>query len=127
PGGVFIAAPKIAARLSSALHPLERLWQTDGAAAALREIEHRLPDADQDFLLAALRLLERKLDPLGIPTVFRCLTHTSASVREHAKQAVKALGWEKTAATIEELARRADEERVGIVLEGLAAFEAHPS
>jgi serine/threonine protein kinase len=119
PGGVFISAPKNVPRT-------ERLWEAEGTVTAVQEIEQRLPDADESFLMSALRLLERRQDPAGILVIFRCLTHTSISVREYAKRAMQALGWERTIAAIEELARCPDEERMGVILDGLAAFEAHP-
>jgi serine/threonine protein kinase len=93
------------------------------------EIEKRLDTAlgagDEPAVIEALRLLRRARDPAAVPWVFRCLPHPSGAVRDRARKALQALGWEKAAAAAEELARRHDEERLGFVLEGLAALEAH--
>jgi hypothetical protein len=73
-----------------------------------------------------LRLLERQREPSGIPVIFRCLAHPAERVREQARKAVAAIGWPAATVAIETVARGDDEEKVGSILDGLAAFEAHP-
>jgi serine/threonine protein kinase len=53
------------------------------------------------------------------------MVHPSTEVRQRAKLAARALGWEKTSAAIAELARRGVAEPIRCVLDGLAAFESH--
>jgi serine/threonine protein kinase len=127
PGGVYISAPMTPARPPTGLPAIERLWHKEGAAAAVRAIEHQLAGADEAALIAMLRMLERNEEPAGIPAIFRCLVHPSEAVRRSATRAVQAIGWDKTAAAIEGLAKRAGEDHLGVILEGLAAFEAHPT
>jgi serine/threonine protein kinase len=126
PGGVFISAPRPGAAAQAATLPgLDRLWHQDGPAAAVQEMERRLAGADEAALVAMLRFLERRKDPAAVPVLFRCLVHASEAVRVQAMRAVKAVRWEKTAAAVEALARTGDEGRLDVVLEGLAALEAH--
>jgi serine/threonine protein kinase len=129
PGGVYISAPAPRPRpdpslLSPAL-AAERVWREEGPAAAVREIERALPVAGVDSLLGLLDLLGRMNDPAGVPSVFRCLTNASEAVRQRARRVLHAFGWERAVSAVEDLARRADGERVGAVLDGLAAFESH--
>jgi serine/threonine protein kinase len=107
------------------LGPLERLWREAGVAGVREEMGRRAAAGDREWLIALLRFLRKARDPAGVPLVFGCLAHEAEAVRERARKAVHALGWEQTTAAVEELARRGDEADVGPVLEGLAAFEAH--
>jgi hypothetical protein len=81
---------------------------------------------DVSQLTSVVELLASINDPAGIPLLFRCLAHQSNAVRHRAKKVVQAFGWAKVAVIIEELARRGEPEHVNSVLDGLAAFEAHP-
>ena len=81
--------------------------------------------ARADELLAALDLLGMMKDPAGVPLLFRCLAHSTESIRERARQVIGAFGWDRVTATIEDVARRGIEEQVVPILDGLAAFEAH--
>jgi serine/threonine protein kinase len=120
-GGVFISMPK---KRPPPEAPAEfvSLWQQD-RVGALRWLEQQLPQAEEASLLSVLRLLRRQPDPTAIPVLFRCLSLSSETVRRAALEAVDAIGWPKTSARVEELARQADPEMPAI-LEGLAAFEA---
>jgi serine/threonine protein kinase len=106
--------------------PLERLWREQGAAAAVQAIEQTLPDAGEEPLQRALRLLGRMKEATGIPTIFRCLAHASEAVRKEARSALHALNWETVVGAVEGLARRGDPAGMAAVLDGLNAFEAHP-
>jgi serine/threonine protein kinase len=59
-----------------------------------------------------------------VPVLFRYLLHGSAAVREHARRSLQAIGWEKSLAAVENLARRADAAAAVALLDGLAVFEA---
>jgi serine/threonine protein kinase len=127
PGGVYLSEPRLALLSeTSSSFTLERLWVEKGAMAALALIEQRLPFGDEAFLIPVLRLLERKEDPAGLPVIFRCLAHSSALVRDRASRALQSLGWERTATAVEQLARRADEQQLGAILDGMMAIESHP-
>ena len=84
------------------------------------------PGAEEARLVYILDRLERSKDPEMVPVLFQCLAHPSDEVRRKAKAALDAFGWEAVIAAIEGLARRGDGERVGHILDGLEAFEAHP-
>jgi serine/threonine protein kinase len=88
-------------------------------------IKEQVAAADELTLPRLLRSLGKKGDPAGLPSIFRCLAHRLEAVRHSARKAVHAFGWTRAASAIEELARGGDEEDMGFVLEGLAAFEAH--
>jgi serine/threonine protein kinase len=131
-GGVYVSVPNRNGDDrdgSVARSPLrataERLWSTQGSAAAIREIEGSMEGARAEELLAALDLLGIMKDPAGVPLLFRCLAHPSESIRERARQVIVALGWDRVTATIEDVARRGIEEQVVPILDGMAAFEAH--
>jgi serine/threonine protein kinase len=76
-------------------------------------------------LITRLEARRRSRDPAGIPEIFGGLVHESKAVRESAKTAARALGWEKTSAAILGLARQGAANQMRPVLEGLAAFESH--
>jgi serine/threonine protein kinase len=131
PGGVYLSAPRRegdARRLevgrASILGTAQRLWREQGPPDAICEIERAIDAADASEVIALLDLLIMMKDPGAIPVLFRCLAHCSQAVRDRARRAVQALGWEDVTAAVEELARRGDGHVVDI-LDGLAAFEAH--
>jgi serine/threonine protein kinase len=126
PGGVYLSSPKGTRKRTSITCPAAKIWREQGAVAAIREIEQIAVGGDTAPLFTNLDLLRRMHHPASVPFLFRCLTHSSETVREQAMQAIRALGWETTSAAIEILARQADSEKTGAILEGLAAFEAHP-
>jgi hypothetical protein len=101
------------------------LWRDQGAVAAIREIERMIEGADVGELTSILDLLKSMRDVAGIPLLLRCVAHPSEEVRTPAKKVVHTFRWGEVAATVEDLARRGDVERVGFVLDGLAAFETH--
>jgi serine/threonine protein kinase len=92
----------------------------------LHEVDRRMASADEDELRRLLRLMRHAADPVYVPPIFRCLGHPSEAVRQQARQAVHTLGWDKVSDAAEELARRGDRAGITAVLDGLAAFEAHP-
>jgi serine/threonine protein kinase len=92
----------------------------------LRDLEQRLVAADADELRRLLRLVRQSGDPCFVPAVFRCLSHPVEAVRDQARKVVHAFGWDKVAAAAENLARDGDGVACAAVLDGLAAFEAHP-
>jgi len=132
PGGVYLSAPQ-GRRVegtpkpsrSAAVLAIERVWREQGPVAAIREIEQTMEGAEVSQLTSILDLLKAMNNPAGIPLLFRCLAHANEDVRTAANRVVQTFRWEDVAAAIEDLARRGDVERVGFVLDGLAAFEAH--
>jgi serine/threonine-protein kinase len=105
---------------------LERLWREQGIAAVLRQAEGPLASGDKEELRRLLRFLRQTGDSACAPLVFRCLAHPAEAVREQARKAIHALGWDKVSAAAEDLARCGDAPAVAAVLDGLAAFETHP-
>jgi serine/threonine-protein kinase len=122
---VHISTPAAAPKPPVPASPMEHLWRSEGALAAVAAMERAAPEAGEEELVGMLRLLRRMGDPAGIPLVFRCLAHRSPAVRERAHKAVLALGWDRVSAAIFERAAALDDERLGHVLEGLAAFASH--
>src|SRR5262245_18432646 len=102
----------------------DRLAREEGPAAAVGEIERRMHAADEPTLLQLLRQLGKIADPAALPAICRCLPHTSEAVRDTAKRALQAIGHDRTIKAVEEQARRADPGTVGVLLDGLAVFEA---
>jgi serine/threonine protein kinase len=91
-----------------------------------QEMEQRMAAAGEDELQRLLRLVRHTADPVYVPHIFRCLGHAAEAVRQQARRAVHALGWDKVSDAAEELARRDEAAGIAAVLDGLAAFEAHP-
>ena len=116
PGGVYLATPR--------KHPCEP-GDAEEHDALIRKIEDALAAADVPTVLANLSFLVRLRRPAALPTLFQCLTHRSAEVRQRAQQGIQSLGWERVAADVEDLARRGEVGRFSGVLAGLAAFESH--
>ncbi|MFI5453922.1 MAG: protein kinase [Isosphaerales bacterium] len=121
PGGVFLSAPL--STLSST--PYEGNKRIDDVGDAACSCEQDLDGEPVDALIARLDAIRRSRDPAGIPAIFGGLVHGSNKVREQAKVAARALGWERTSAAILDLARQGVANQVRTVLEGLAAFESH--
>jgi serine/threonine protein kinase len=90
------------------------------------EIEGQMQSANEVELQRLLHLLERREDSACIRLIFRCLLHSSESVRSRARQALHSVGWNKVSAAVEDLARSGDPGLIRTVLDGLAAFESHP-
>jgi serine/threonine protein kinase len=104
---------------------LEQEWDEKGPSEAIRKIEAHLTGLDEEARIEVLRFLEEKKHPASSPILFRCLADRSEAVRKRARKAVQVIGWGATTDAIIDLARTSDDERVGFVLEGLAALEAH--
>jgi serine/threonine protein kinase len=132
PGGTYISAPR---RTSAEGRPksgramavvtAERLWRERGAEAAVSELERTTDWADGEQLISILDLLRVMEHPAAMPLLFQCLAHAREEIRSRAKQIVHTIGWAKVAGFIEVLALHGDAEQFGVVLDGLAAFEAH--
>jgi serine/threonine protein kinase len=122
----YVSFPKGRDTNQPLLAIIERIWREEGSEAAIRRIEKEMADADEHVLKQLLRLLGTKAHPAGIPSIFRCLCHTSESVRQHARKAVHAMGWDKVSAAALELPTRGNAEHTDLVLDGLTAFESHP-
>jgi serine/threonine protein kinase len=90
------------------------------------EVERRLTSGDEEALQQVLRLLRQAPDPVFLPQIFRCLGYPSEAVRQQARKAVHTLGWDKVSDAAADLARRDPAAGIPAVLDGLAAFEAHP-
>jgi serine/threonine protein kinase len=122
----YISSPNLHTTASDA-DPIERLWREHGAAAAVQEVGRLLPGGDEATLRRALRFLGRVKEPAGIPAIFRCLAHAAETVRSEAGFALRSFRWEAVVTAVESLARQGDREATGAVLDGLNAFEAHPT
>ena len=122
PGGVFLSAPPRSTLLGAQYQADERIDDVRDAADSCVQDLGRQP---VDALIARLDAIRRSRDSAGIPTIFGGLVHGSNKVREQAKLAARALGWERTSAAILALARQGVADQVRTVLEGLAAFESH--
>lgn len=113
---------------------LGALDQTQGQPSELdapitaEEIERRMASGDERELRAMLRVLARQGDVtlLGVPHVLRCVAHPSDKVRQEARRTIHAIGWDKVGAASVACAERADAMVMAGILDGLAAFEAHP-
>jgi serine/threonine protein kinase len=121
----YISSPKTPT-IHSDTDSFERIWREQGSLAAIREIEQTVPKADEPWLRRAVCWLGRIKEPVGIPTLFRCLSHASAPVRNEARAALHSFGWETVVSAAEGVARSGEPEAVGAILDGLNAFEAHP-
>jgi serine/threonine protein kinase len=121
----YTTAKDMAEEISQALESGKSDPSRD-TAIPLPELERRMASADADELRRLLRLLQHAADPLYVPPIFRCLGHPSEAVRQQARKAAHALGWDKVSDAAENLARQEDEAGIAAVLDGLAAFEAHP-
>jgi serine/threonine protein kinase len=131
-GGVYLTAPRdkrepgrAGPGRSPAVVAIERLWRQSGAEAAIVEVERTFEAAGAGELAALLDLLAPAPFPAAIPLILRCLAHPGDEVRDRAKRVLKAFGWDRMRASVEVLAARADAARIGAVLDGLGAFEAH--
>jgi serine/threonine protein kinase len=122
-GGVYLARPRRRSA-GSLLVSFERLRREEGDEAVVREVERRLPSCTEPELLELLRRLGHLAHPAAVPALFRYLLHSSASVREQARRALQAIGWEKSLAFAEDHARSADDAARESLLAGLAVFEA---
>ncbi|MCI0456477.1 MAG: protein kinase [Gemmataceae bacterium] len=124
-GGVYLTAPRGGCRPLAGRSTVGRWSDADGSTT-VRDMEQAADTASPDELLERLRQLERHADPSAVPVVFRCLAHPSADVRRQAARVRDAIGWGRVVTAAEGLARRGETERVGHVLDGLNAIEAHP-
>jgi serine/threonine protein kinase len=106
------------------LQSFERLRREEGDEAVVRQIERHLEGAGDADLPELLRRLGRLAHPAAVPALFRYLPHACTAVREQARRALQAIGWEKSLAAVEALARGADAAAGAALLDGLAVFEA---
>jgi serine/threonine protein kinase len=79
----------------------------------------------QAELIEWLRSARRRRDPEMLPLVFRSLGHKIEAVRQRAQRTLRAFGWEAVTEGVKSLARTGDGEKLGWVLDGLEALEAH--
>ena len=118
---VYLSHPKSDKVLPALEHG--QLSPEEETAAAIRRIEE---ESDEIVLVPALRRLATTGGAATIPPLFRCLAHPSGQVRKEAKRAIHSIGWDKAAGVAISLAAGGDAKQVNMVLDGLAAFEAHP-
>jgi serine/threonine protein kinase len=128
---IFLSSPGLRPEEKNSTTPLlERLWKELGPDRVMADLEGQLRDQGEPWLRSVLGFLRKKRDPVTIPFLFHCLAHHSEPIRERAKKFVAAHGWEAIAASSLQVARHADAEhgpeRVGFLLDGLAAIEANP-
>jgi serine/threonine protein kinase len=122
----YTTAKDMAQEVSRAIESRKHREHDQNTVMSLKEIEKRIAFADEVELRRLLRYMKEVGDPACVPLVFRCLSHSSEAVRQHARTVVHSLGWDKVADTAEEIAHRGDEVGIAAVLDGLAAFESHP-
>jgi serine/threonine protein kinase len=91
----------------------------------LRQIEGHLVVAADAVVLSALETIREQRLLSGVPILFHCLAHPVEAVRLAAKTTLKELRWARVSEQICCLAETQDEAKMGFVLEGLAAIEAH--
>jgi serine/threonine protein kinase len=122
PGGVILS-------IRPQLSLLDTPYPAEAKAHAVGDKTRKFDDGSGvepvELTIARLEAYRRSRDPAGIPDVFLGLVHDSKEVRERAKMAVRAFGWEKTSAAVLELGRQGAANQVRPILEGLAAFESH--
>jgi serine/threonine-protein kinase len=119
-------ARDMAEELRQALASAGGRGREPGPGLDLQEVKRRMTSAGEAELRQLLRWLRRQGDPACVPLLFRCLAHPAEQIRGQARKAVHALGWAKVSEAAEELARQGAAGDVAAVLDGLAAFEAHP-
>jgi serine/threonine protein kinase len=102
---------------------IEQLWDSEGPDEAIRVLESEFLDYDEDSLIAVLRLLGEKKAPVCVPIIFRLLADRSETVRKRARKVLLAIGWPRAAAAVRNPDLHTHAERIGFVLEGLAALE----
>jgi serine/threonine protein kinase len=122
----YTTAKDLAQELFRAVESIRIDKRAPDTALPLPEVERRMASADEKELRRLLRFLQETGDPACVPLVFRYLSHSSEAVRQQARRAVHALGWDKVSDAAEDIARRDDAAGIAAVLDGLAAFEAHP-
>ncbi len=124
-GGVYLSRPrglKGSSRPSAAAEGEER---EEHNRNSIHQVERLFAEGPEDRLVSALDDLWHLDDAEAVPFFFRGLTHSSRRVRERARKALRSLGWERTTSAVEVIARKGDPERIGQILDGLAAFESH--
>jgi serine/threonine protein kinase/uncharacterized caspase-like protein len=107
------------------LSTVQPAHRPDAEPRSTAEQEAQQTTAEDDEIVTRLRGLRHRPDSSALPFIFRSLAHRAEPVRQRARQALHALGWDHASRTAEDLARSADCENVGALLEGLAALEAH--
>jgi serine/threonine protein kinase len=122
----YSTAKDMAVELYRAIEAIEDRARELDRVNSLVVIEQQMSSADEDELRRLLRSLQQAGDPACVRLVFRYLAHPSEAVREQARKVIHSLGWSKVSAAIEDLARRGEAADIASVLDGLAAFEAHP-
>jgi serine/threonine protein kinase len=122
----YTTAKDMAQELLATVEPSEGGADVREPAVTVEEVEARMASADAEELRRLLRGLQRAGGPACVPVVFRCLGHPAEAVRRQARQVVHSLGWDKVSDAAEAMARRDGAAGIAGVLDGLAAFEAHP-
>jgi serine/threonine protein kinase len=125
PGGVYLSRPGARRGPPDVLATIGPPSGPAEAAAMIEEAGRALHGTDTGRIHAALEWFRRAQSPEALPGVFKTLTHASPAVRERAKETLQAIGWKRTAALVEDLARGTESGSFGDILDGLAAFEAH--
>lgn len=96
--------------------PVDEKW--------LRDVEGKLVGGTHEFLLSALEVLRQNAVTEGVTVIFHCLAHQSETVRLAAKETLKTFRWAHVSEEIRRIAETAEEDRISLILEGLAAIEA---
>ena len=109
----------------STVRPRKPVPVPDLPAPSTHDSDARHTTAEDEEVVVRLRALRRRPDPAGVPFIFQSLAHRAEPVRQRARQALHALGWEAASRSAEDLAQQGGVEAVSALLEGLAALEAH--
>lgn len=117
---VYLSRPKSGKVMPALEHG--QLSPEEETAAAMRCVQEQ---SDEVTLVPALRRLSTTGGIASIPAFFRCLAHPSGQVRKEAKRAIHSIGWDKAAGAIASIVTAGDAKQVNMILDGLAAFEAH--
>jgi serine/threonine protein kinase len=107
------------------LSTVQTAGHSESKPRSTAENELEQTTAEDEEIIVRLRGLRHRPDPSALPLIFRSLAHRAEPVRQRARQALHALGWDQASRQAEEIARVADADNVGALLDGLAALEAH--
>jgi serine/threonine protein kinase/uncharacterized caspase-like protein len=107
------------------LSTVHAVGQPDTEPRSTADNDRQQTTAEDEETIVRLRGLRHRPDPTALPLIFRSLAHRAEPVRQRARQALHALGWDQASRKAEEIARAADADDVGALLDGLAALEAH--
>jgi serine/threonine protein kinase/uncharacterized caspase-like protein len=109
------------------LQRLASLWKERGSDHAMGELERRLPEMDDTAIQAVLAFLRSRQVTAAIPFLFHCLSRRHEAIRSEAISLAEEFDWNQLSEAAREIAGHLEvngsAERIGFILEGLAALE----